>query len=136
MIWVLVAIMSVSLIVMAITAKDKVREICLKVFCIAVTIFLIVGTAEVFYDDVFKVTVASRDRVFEIKEFERSVNLDETVYIITIEDSNVKHIISDGINTVETDYQGKPVKLTVTINKIFDYCTLKTEEKKIYKIDG
>ena len=51
MIWVLVAIMSISLIVMAIVVKDKVREICLKVFCITVTIFLIGGTAETKDDD-------------------------------------------------------------------------------------
>ena len=132
MMWVLVAIMSVSLIVIA--TKDKFRETSLKVFCIVMTIFLIVGTAEVFYGDIFKIPVASQDKEYEIGEFEKSVTLDETVYIISIEDSNVKYIFSDSIHAVETDYQGKPEKLTVTKNKMFDFCTLKTEERTIYKI--
>ena len=132
MMWVLVAIMSVSLIVIA--TKDKFRETSLKVFCIVMTIFLIVGTAEVFYGDIFKIPVASQDKEYEIRDFEKSVTLDETVYIISIEDSNVKYIFSDSIHTIETDYQGKPEKMTVTKNKMFDLYTLNTEERTIYKI--
>ena len=64
MMWVLVAIMSVSLIVIA--TKDKFRETSLKVFCIVMTIFLIVGTAEVFYGDIFKIPVASQDKEYGI----------------------------------------------------------------------
>ena len=58
-------------------------------------IILIVGMAEVFYGDIFKIPVASQDKEYEIREFEKSVTLDETVYIISIEDSNVKYIFSD-----------------------------------------
>ena len=100
MIWVLVAIMSISLIVMAIVVKDKVREICLKVFCITVTIFLIGGTAESFYGDSFKVEVSSQDKFFEIREFEKYGDLDETIYVIQTDVSNTRYFISDVHNDI------------------------------------
>lgn len=134
MIWILTVIISVSLIVIALTTKDKIRKICLKVCFTAMAIFLIVGTTEIFYGDVFRISVSVLERDYKIAEFEKSVTLDETVYIIRIEDSNIKYIISDNLNNIEADYKNNPARLTVTKNKILDLCTLKTEEKKIYKV--
>ena len=134
MIWVLVAIMSVGLIVMAITAKDKVREICLKVFCVAVTIFLIVGTAESFYGDIFKVTVSSQDKTFEIREFEKYGDLDETIYAIQTDVSNTRYLISDVNNKVEVYYKSEPKTLIVTKKTMFDVLTFSNSTMKVFKI--
>jgi len=134
MIWVLVAIMSISLIVMAIVVKDKVREICLKVFCITVTIFLIGGTAESFYGDSFKVEVSSQDKFFEIREFEKYGDLDETIYVIQTDVSNTRYFISDVHNDIECHYKSEPETLIVTKKTMLDILTLSKSTMKVFKI--